>query len=277
MSNIVETIKNDLISAIDNDKLVLPTLPEVALQVRDIAESEDSAIMDLVKVISNDTALSARIIRVCNSPLFRGSRAIENLNMAVSRLGMAYTSNLAMGLAMEQMFQATSDMIDKRLRATWQTSTEVAGVCHVLAQHYTRLKPDQATLAGLVHLIGVLPILRYVEDQDIQISSIMLDNVIDELHPRLGAEILKKWDFPKELQNVPLEYTSFQREVPAADFADLVTVANLQLVAGSDHPWTEMDWNTVTAFGRLGIDPNSDMSEEEDLNAQMEAAMALLK
>lgn len=277
MSNIVETIKNDLISAIDNDKLVLPTLPEVALQVRDIAESEDSAIMDLVKVISNDTALSARIIRVCNSPLFRGSRAIENLNMAVSRLGMAYTSNLAMGLAMEQMFQATSDMIDKRLRATWQTSTEVAGVCHVLAQHYTRLKPDQATLAGLVHLIGVLPILRYVEDQDIQISSTMLDNVIDELHPRLGAEILKKWDFPKELQNVPLEYTSFQREVPAADFADLVTVANLQLVAGSDHPWTEMDWNTVTAFGRLGIDPNSDMSEEEDLNAQMEAAMALLK
>jgi len=277
MSNIVETIRNDLISAIDNDKLVLPTLPEVALQVRDIAESEDSAIMDLVKVISNDTALSARIIRVCNSPLFRGSRAIENLNMAVSRLGMAYTSNLAMGLAMEQMFQATSDMIDKRLRATWQTSTEVAGVCHVLAQHYTRLKPDQATLAGLVHLIGVLPILRYVEDQDIQISSIMLDNVIDELHPRLGAEILKKWDFPKELQNVPLEYANFQREVPAADFADLVTVANLQLVAGTQHPWTEMDWNAVTAFGRLGIDPNSDMSEEEDLNAQMEAAMALLK
>lgn len=277
MSNIVETIKNDLISAIDNDKLVLPTLPEVALQVREIAESEDSAIMDLVKVISNDTALSARIIRVCNSPLFRGSRAIENLNMAVSRLGMAYTSNLAMGLAMEQMFQATSDMIDKRLRATWQTSTEVAGVCHVLAQHYTRLKPDQATLAGLVHLIGVLPILRYVEDQDIQISSIMLDNVIDELHPRLGAAILKKWDFPKELQNVPLEYASFQREVPAADFADLVMVANLQLVAGSEHPWTEMDWHTVTAFGRLGIDPDTNMNEEEDLNAQMEAAMALLK
>ncbi|MFP3443028.1 HDOD domain-containing protein, partial [Pantoea sp. SIMBA_133] len=78
--------------------------------------SEDSSIADLVKVISNDTALSARIIRVTNSPLFRGSRAIENLNMAVSRLGMAYTSNLAMGLAMEQMFQATSDMIDKRMR-----------------------------------------------------------------------------------------------------------------------------------------------------------------
>ncbi|MEP3167889.1 MAG: HDOD domain-containing protein [Marinobacter sp.] len=277
MSNIVETIKTDLTDAIENDKLVLPTLPEVALQVREIAENEDSAIIDLVKVISNDTALSARIIRVCNSPLFRGSRAIENLNMAVSRLGMAYTSNLAMGLAMEQMFQATSDMIDKRLRATWQKSTEVAGVCHVLAQHYTKLKPDQATLAGLVHLIGVLPILRYVEDRDIQISGIMLDNVIEEIHPRIGAAILQKWDFPKELQNVPLEYANLHREVPGLDYADLVLVANLQLIAGTDHPWTEVDWKTISAFDRLGLDPEVDMSEEEDLNAQMEAAMALLK
>lgn len=277
MSTIVETIKNDLLSAIENDKMVLPTLPEAALQVREIAESEDSSIIDLVKVISNDTALSARLIRVCNSPLFRGGRAIENLNMAVSRLGMAYTSNLAMGLAMEQMFQATSDMIDKRLRATWQRSTEVAGVCHVLAQHYTKLKPEQATLAGLVHLIGVLPILRYVEDQDTQISSIMLDNVIDEIHPKIGSQILKKWDFPPELQQVPLEYARFQREVPTADYADLVMVANLQLVAGSDHPLTEMDWKTISAFNRLGLDPDIDMSEEEDLNAQMEAAMALLQ
>ncbi|GAA3572275.1 HDOD domain-containing protein [Marinobacter xestospongiae] len=277
MSTIAETIKNDLVDAIENDKLVLPTLPEAALQVREIAESDDSSIADLVKVISNDTALSARLIRVCNSPLFRGARAIENLNMAVSRLGMAYTSNLAMGLAMEQMFQATSDMIDKRLRATWQSSTEVAGICHVLAQHYTRLKPDQATLAGLVHLIGVLPILRYVEDQDLQISSLMLDNVIEELHPRIGSLILKKWDFPAELQSVPEEYQNFQRQVPSADYADLVMVANLQRVAGSEHPWTELDWSTISAFDRLGLDPEIDMSEEEDLNAQMEAAMALLQ
>lgn len=277
MPTIVDTIKEDLLAAIENDKLVLPTLPEAALQVREIAESEDSSIMDLVKVISNDTALSARLIRVCNSPLFRGARQIENLNMAVSRLGMAYTSNLAMGLAMEQMFQATSEMIDKRLRATWQTSTEVAGICHVLAQHYTRLKPDQATLAGLVHLIGVLPILRYVEDRDIQISSIRLDNVIDELHPQIGNRILKKWDFPPELQEVPLQYMAFQRSVPSADYSDLVMVANLQLISGTDNPLNDMDWTTISAFDRLGLDPEIDMSEEEDLNAQMEAAMALLQ
>ena len=51
-----------------------------------------------------------------------------NLGAAVNRLGMAYTANLATGLATEQMFQATTDMIDKRTRSVWQNSTEVAGI-----------------------------------------------------------------------------------------------------------------------------------------------------
>jgi HD-like signal output (HDOD) protein len=119
--------------------------------------------------------------------------------------------------------------------------------------------------------------LRYVEDSDIQVSSILQDNVIEELHQRIGAAILKKWDFPKDLQNVPLEFASFQREVPSADYADLVMIANLQLIAGTEHPWNEIDRKSISAFGRLGLDPEMDMNEEEDLNAQMEAAMALLK
>lgn len=275
MADLAEKIREDLIAAIDSDQLILPTLPEVALRVRDIAESPDSGILDLVKEISDDASLSARLIRICNSPLFRGSGEIDSLNMAVSRLGMAYTSNLAMGLAMEQMFQATSDMVDKRLRATWQRSTEVAGMSHVLAQHYTRLRPDQATLAGLTHQIGVLPILRYVEDNDIQISSVMLDNLIDEIHPRVGAHILEKWDFPKELQQVPLEYLKFTRQVSVPDYADIVMVATLQTTAPGG-AIEGLDWTEISAFSRLGFDPSLDISEEEDLNAQMEAAMALL-
>ena len=276
MAELVDKIKQDIVSAIDNDTLVLPTLPEVALKVREVAEDPDSAIQQLVKVISDDAALTARLIRVCNSPLLRGSREIDNLNMAVSRLGMTYTSNLATSLAMEQMFQATSEMIDKRMREVWQQSTEIAGVCHVLATHYTKLKPDQATLAGLVLQIGALPILKYVEDNDIQINSVMLDNIIDELHPLIGCKILEKWDFPEELKNIPKDSRDFTRSATQADYVDIVMVAKLQLVVGTDHPYNEMDWTTISAFNRLGLDPEIDMNEAEDLSDEMEAAMALL-
>ncbi|WP_250657271.1 HDOD domain-containing protein [Alkalimarinus coralli] len=276
MAELADKIKNDLLGAIENDSLVLPTLPEVALKVREIAEDPDSSINQLVAVIGDDAALTTRIIRVCNSPLLRGAREIENLNMAVGRLGMTYTSNLATGLAMEQMFQATSEMVDKRMREVWQKSTEIAGISHVLATHYTKLKPDQATLAGLVHQIGALPILKYVEDNDIQISSVMLDNIIDELHPLIGCKILEKWDFPEELKKVPEEYRNFDRNVSQPDYADVVMIANLQAIAGSSHPHAEMDWTNISAFNRLGLDPEIDMSEAEDLTDEMEAAMALL-
>ncbi|WP_369602806.1 HDOD domain-containing protein [Hahella sp. SMD15-11] len=275
-AELIQKIRTDIIEAIKADRLVLPTLPEVALRIKETAEDPEASVAELASIISSDAAMTARIIRVCNSPLFRGSREITSLNMAVSRLGMEYAANLAIGLAMEQMFQATTDMIDRRMREIWQTSTEVAGMANVLAQRYTRLKPDQATLAGLVHYIGALPVLAYIEENSIAINNVILDNLIDTLHPAIGVRILRTWDFPEEIQIVPKAHLDFKRERPEADYADVVMVAKLQRVAGTDHRWTKLDWNEISAFRRLGIDPNEVQGEAEDLTAEMEAAMALL-
>jgi HD-like signal output (HDOD) protein len=276
MSDIGQKIKQDILDAIENDSIVLPTLPEIALNVREITENEDSGLFDLIEVINKDTALSARLLKVSNSPLFRGANEITNLNMAVNRLGMQYTSNLATGLVMEQMFQATSEMIDTRMRATWQRSTEVAGICNVLARQHPHLAAGQATLAGLVYAIGALPVLKYVEDHDVQINSVTLDSLVDELQPIIGEKILDKWDFPAELRPVPKECVNFMRTGNKADYADLVMVAMLQNYIGTEHHYLEMDWQSISAFKRLGIDPGIDPNEDEDLTAQMEAAMALL-
>lgn len=276
MSEIGQKIKQDILEAIENDTIVLPTLPEIALDVKRISEDEDSGLFDLIDVINKDTALSARLLKVSNSPLFRGANEITTLNMAVNRLGMQYTSNLATGLAMEQMFQATTEMIDKRMRDTWQRSTEVAGICSVLARQHSHLSAGQATLAGLVFSIGALPVLKYVEDHDIQINSVMLDNLLDELQPIVGDKILEKWDFPSELRPVPKGCVDFTRKVAQADYADLVMVAMLQSYAGSEHHYAEMDWTQISAFERIGVDPTADPNEDEDLSAEMEAAMALL-
>lgn len=277
MSDVAEQIRSELLQAVENDQLVLPTLPEVALQVREAAGDPNADIQSLTRVIQNDTALTARLIKVANSPLLRASRPIEDLKMAVSRLGINYTSNLATSLAMQQMFQATSDVIDQRMRDTWSRSTEVAGIAHVLTRHYTRLKPDQATLAGIVHRIGVLPILTYAEDNRRLLRDIeTLDAVIDELHPKIGSHILASWGFPIEFQMIPEEHLNFQRTPAQVDYADVVMVANLQSYIGSDHPLTQMDWSAVSAFGRLGLSSDINTAEAEDLSAEMEAAMALL-
>lgn len=278
MTSLAEKVQQELIQAIENDELVLPTLPEVALKVREAAEDPNVGIADLAKVIGNDAALTARIIKVVNSPLLRTSKEITDLHMAVGRLGINYTANLATGLAMEQMFQATSDVVDKKMREVWNKSTEIAGICHVLCKHYTRLLPDQATLAGLVSQIGILPILTYAEDHsELLADSISLNHVIEAIHPIVGDKILRTWDFPEPIACVPSQFLNFQRNSAKADYVDIVQVAMLQSYLGSEHPYTKLDWSTIPAFAKLGLDPNVDMKEDEDLSDAMEAAMSMLQ
>lgn len=277
MSALAQKIAQEITSAIDSDRLVLPTLPEIALKVREVAEDDNASIGTLCQVISNDAALTARIIKVANSPLFRATREIEDLNMALSRLGMQYTCNLATGLAMEQMFQATTDFVDKKLRDTWKRSSEIAGMCHVFCKFKTKLRADQAALAGLTHQIGVLPILSFAEDNpSILRDSFTLDTIIQEIHPQIGVKILTEWEFPTELRNVPIDYLDYTRKIDKADYADLVTVSMLQNYADSGHSAADIDYDSVTAFDRLGLDPNIESTEAEDLSEDMEAAMAML-
>ncbi|SDR78996.1 HD-like signal output (HDOD) domain, no enzymatic activity [Halopseudomonas litoralis] len=276
MTDLALRVQEELIQAIDKDQLVLPTLPEVALRIREAAENPNVSISELVKEISADAALSARLIKVVNSPLLRSRQEITDLNMAVNRMGVVYTANLATGLAMAQLFQATTDVIDHKMREVWARSTEVAGISHVLCKHYTRLKSDQAMLAGLVHQIGVLPILSHAEDNSQLLSDpISLEQVIERIHPILGDRILAAWDFPQPLRHVPSQHLEFNRNPSTVDYADIVQVAMLQSLEGSDHPLAQRDWTDISSFNRLGLNPADDQ-DEEDLSAEMEAAMLLL-
>ncbi len=275
MPNAIKDIETKIIDAINKDQVQLPTLPEVALQIREIASDPESSITDLTKVISNDAAISARIIKVCNSPLLRAPNPVSSLQMAINRLGMPYTADLAVGLAMSQMFQATTDVIDIRMRELWVQNTMIAGICHAIAQNNTRLSPAKATLAGLTHKIGALPILCYAEEHDnLANDGITLDRIIANLHQGLGAKILKAWDFDDDLCNIPLEYLDFNRESEKVNFADIVTVANLQSKNDTEQQYNDIDWNEIPAFAKLNIDPYPE--DEEDLSANMEAALSLL-
>lgn len=277
MSNLVETVSNDIIEALQNDQLTLPSLPEVALKVREIAEKDDSTINDLTEIIVQDAALSARIIRVVNSPLLRAPQEVKDLPMAVSRLGMNYTSNLAIGLAMEQMFQATSEMIEKRMRALWQLTGHISAWCSVIAAHTKVLPPDEAMLAGLIHRLGALPILTYAEENDDLIQdNITLGKVIDRLHGPLGSTILEKWEFPTKLSEIPKTYRKLDRDPGEADFAGLVTLANLIHNKNLNAGWGLKEWPNVPVFGVFSMPTDREDELYVDLGEREKESYAAL-
>ncbi len=255
---LADSVRTDILKALQQDKLELPVLPEVALRIRDTADNPNVTVGLLAKVIGEDPALSARVIRVANSPLLRGPRAIEDLASAINRLGSTFSANLATGFAMEQMFQSTSETIDELLRSVWNHATQVAAISTTLARTRTRLKPDQAMLAGLTHAIGILPVLAWAENDDrLTDDPALLEDVIAQVHPELGSAILRSWEFPGELIEVPRKYAQLDRSTPRADYVDVVAVANLTSRLGTTHPLAQVDLHDVAALARLGFDPDT--------------------
>ena len=271
MNELAEKVQQALVKAIDNDDLVLPTLPEVALNIRQAAEDPEISISHLSKVIGRDTALSARLIKVVNSPMLRASQEVTDLHTAITRLGTNYSSNLAIGLVMEQIFHARSDVVEKKMRDVWRRSLEVAGVSYALCRSHSQLKPDQAALGGLVHQIGVLPILTYAEDHyELLSDPVSLNHVIDSIHPALGDKLLSGWDFPEMLAKLPGQYLNLARDSSSLDYIDLVQIAVVYCHRGTDHPLADVSIASLPAIKKLRLDPGSD-----NLRAELDEARSM--
>jgi putative nucleotidyltransferase with HDIG domain len=277
-ADLKQRILDDLIDELEHDKLVLPSLPEVALKVRDTVDDENASAKDLAKVISTDAALSARLIQVSNSPLLRGDKKIESVDMAVTRMGRTMVKNCVNSILVQQMFQPTTDVTDKLFREFWEHSTTVAAISQALAG-FARQKPDQAMLAGLVHDIGALPVIKRAEDvRELLRDEAVLRDVIAALHTRIGTKLLTKWDFPADIVAVANSHEDIQRSKGSApDLVDVVIAANLQSYFGKDHPHAKVSWGDVPAFARLGLDTEVSVVEMEDTGESIKELQAALR
>jgi len=255
MTGFVNRVQEQVRAQIQNNEIILPSLPEVAFKVMKVAGDPYATIIDLANVISNDISLSVNLIKLINGPVYRRDHFVADVQTAVSLLGMTYSSNLAVGLALKQLFQSSSQFINEKMNVVWEQSLNIAERATALAIN-SNLRPDLATLAGLVHQIGTLPLFSYAEtDPDIARNETALDTLISELHTELGSLILSKWGFPSELIFVPRDYLKFDREVPDPDYVDLVLIATLQNSIDTNKLYSNYDWSHISAFERLGLAP----------------------
>lgn len=269
-------ILNDL----ENGTLILPTLPEVALKVRDVVDDPNASAFQLSEVITTDAALSARLLKVANSALYRGRVPVESVQMAIARLGLTMVRNLVTSLVMEQMFQPTSSVMDSRLRDLWEHSTKVAAISQVLANKQTGIRTDEAMLAGLIHDIGVLPILMRAEDYpELMKDNNRLDVLIENLHARIGAAILRDWQFSDTMVNVAAEHENlnYNSGPEGPDLVDVVQVANLQSYFDTDKALDPHERTRVMSFEKLGVDTGLSVVELDENSEEYAEALALFK
>jgi len=273
VQDFLDHVKTEL----EANRLILPTLPDVAIKVRDAVAKGDATAQQLADIIVTDAALSARLIQVANSPLYRGAVEIKNIQMAVTRLGNSTIRTLITSLVMQQMFASKSKLLEHYFRSIWEQGVNVSAISRALCTFVPHLNSDEAMLAGLIHQIGKLPILTLVEKiPEFRESPSRLDKLLEKAHPHVGKIIMDTWNFPAELKSVASEYVNFQRDSGAkADYVDIVQVAFLQSIAGTDHPACRVDWQTVPAFAKIGLQADAEILEIEGVSDEIQLAHSM--
>ncbi len=257
---------------INHSRVTLPMLPEIAMKVREVIENPNTSAAKITITISADPALSTRLLQVANSSLYRGNVPIENLQSAVTRLGSTVVRNIVTGIVMEQLYQpAKNAMLNRKLKALWLHSTKVAAISHVMARKYTKLKPDQAMLGGLIHDIGTIPVLSEASNiEALREDEALLNSVVHKLHNLIGTAILDVWNFPQELIEVVSEHEDLQRNSGGGvDYVDIVTVANILSHINTPHHLAQKEWSDIPAFKKLGLTPEQSIAALEEAQEEV--------
>lgn len=244
-----------------SNQVKLPSVPDVAWKVRRVVDREDSMAAEVATAVSADPAIAVKLVRACNSPLYRGFSDVRTVREAVIRLGMNTTRQLVTVFALREVFKTRRAALQTEMEQLWRHSREVAALCRVLAEHATRIDPEEAMLAGLLHDIGVVPILVQAEHhQNLFADEQNLRHAVAELRADIGCAVLENWAFPKAFVDVARYAEDWHHECPETEpqLVDVVIVAQLHSMIGGSQNDQLPAFEQVPAWRRLG---------ELDLNA----------
>ena len=238
-----------------SNQVKLPSIPDVAWKVRRAVDREDSTAEQVATVVSADPAMAAKLVRACNSPLYRGFSDVRNVQEAVVRLGMRTTRQLVAVFAMREIFKTRQALLQSEMERLWRHSREVAALCWVLADQATRINPEEALLAGLLHDIGVVPVLVQAEYHGALFANeANLQHAIRELRADVGTAVLQNWAFPDAFVDAVRHAEDWHYDSGDTEpgLVDLVILAQMHAMIGSGQNGDLPPFDQVPAYRRLG-------------------------
>ena len=259
------------------NRLILPTLPDIAVKVRDAVSNGDITAIELAKIISADPALSVKLIKVANCPLYRTMVEISSIQMAVARLGNNTIRTLVTSLMMQQMWTSPSSFLDQMLRPIWSQGISVAAISRAISIFAPHLNRDEAMLAGLIHQIGKLPILTLAEGiPEFRDNPNRMEKLLEKAHAPIGKMIMDTWHFPLELKTAAYEYIDFNRNTSEkADYTDIVQVAfllNKKELRTADYL---LDYKAVPSYNKLGLPKDTEVLAIDAIALEIQQARSL--
>jgi putative nucleotidyltransferase with HDIG domain len=216
----------------------LPPIPTVVMRAMEMTLDPDVSVSKLQLLISQDQALSAKILRIVNSAMYSLRREVSTVSHAVAVLGIDTVKSVIMAASVERVFQASKDLGTKLMSDhSWGTALAARSIAKRIRYQNT----EEALVCGLMHDIGKPVLLQNLKPRYGEIISAVYNGTASfhqqELlafgfsHAHVGALLARKWNFPAQLSEAVGYHHSPLSAPTYKQLACIVNLANLFMIS----------------------------------------------
>jgi len=244
-------VSNDVITKILQENKELLSLPQTLAEVLRVTKSETSSAQELASVLMRDPALTAKILRIANSPFYGVGREITTMTQAVVTLGLRTVTALTLSSSVYKLVDGWNSTIDRP--RFWRHSLEVAIGSRMIYEAQGINQGEEAFIGGLLHDIGILVLERafpkqypavWKEAQQGRVLTELEDETWGTDHARVGKFLLEQWHLPQRIcDGVGLHHMVFPPDERNPEFRLGQTVALANQISRfpiGDGPRTEV-------------------------------------
>ena len=226
----------------------LQPIPQVALKILRIIDSDDYDILKLADELRRDQVLGARTLQLCNSAMFARRLRVESLDHALVYLGRNLLIKMVVSASVNEFFNQQSHGYSLCKGGLYHHAVGTAIMAEKLAHLTGVAPPTTAYTAGLLHDIGKVVLDQYVaagypmfyrEMQDDITFGEAEKRILGTDHTRVGLMLAEKWGFPKALAHA-IRYHHYPEKDP--DHTELTHIVHLaDLLMSSFHAGLELE------------------------------------
>jgi putative nucleotidyltransferase with HDIG domain len=230
MSNIDPKILRHKVENINT----LPTVPGVLKRLSVVIEKPRITLVEISAFISNDPALTTRVLKMVNSTIYGFPGRIASVSHATMLLGLNVIKGLLLGVSIYELMQKT-------MKGLYEHSLACAIASRVIARKKGLKEPEEVSVAGLLHDIGkVILTVEFPAEYQAAMNeaqekgSSIFDaekNQFNATHANVGSWLAEKWRFPRNLIEIiechhqPALAKNAPRETAIVHMADLLVRA----------------------------------------------------
>lgn len=223
--------------------VVFPTSFDAAFRLRKVLQDPDLSIARIATIVSLEPLIASKLLNMANSVFYSApGMPARNVQAAITRLGIERVRTTALAIAMGQLLHAKGmAAFDDIAQALWNHSLKTAAAARILARTQTRINPDEAMLAGLVHDLGAFYMLyRAAQYPGLRTRPDSVKHLIIQWHESIGVTLLGALGMPEEIVNASIDHDQPRpAPIPPQTLSDIVYLGNI--IAGSHFEWTYQD------------------------------------